>query len=151
MSGWTVNLLTGMAQYLAAGGAGTWDPPGGVFTAGQTGIVLRDIPATPDRLITLAPYPVASVPGLADVTQGVQLRVRGTEDPRVCEDIGDACYELLHGLSHLATGAPVWGGISIVQVYRQSALSLGQDGNSRWEASHNYYVEAMRPNINNPD
>jgi len=151
VSGWTVNLLTGMAEYLQTGGAGTWNPAG-TYTAGQTGILLRAIPPDPDRIITLAPYPVTTEPGLADEITGVQLRVRGTEDPRVCDDIGDACYELLHGLSRVSLGGPiVWGGVQVVQVYRQSQAPLGQDGNGRWEASHNYYVEAMRPNINNPD
>lgn len=151
MTGWAMNLTTGMAEYLAAGGAGVWNPAG-IYTPDQIGILLRAIPATPDQVITLSPYPVIAEPGLADVIHGVQLRVRGTRDPRVCDDIGDACYELLHGLSHLSFGGPVvWGGVQVVQVTLQSQLPLGQDDNGRWETSHNYYVQAMRPNIHNPD
>ncbi|XVU25809.1 minor capsid protein [Actinoplanes sp. CA-054009] len=137
--GWTSRLLTGAAEHLAAAGIGTWNPDG-VYTETEVGILVRAVPSSPDRIITLAPYVVASTPGEADVTAGLQIRVRGTKDPRACEDLGDAIFELLDGAEDLR-----WGGIPIVQVYRQSYASLGADGNGRWEISHNYYVEAMRP------
>ncbi|NUT31529.1 MAG: hypothetical protein HOV79_00490 [Hamadaea sp.] len=142
-----------MAQHLETGGAGSWDPTGADYPDDVVAITLRDIlPGPPDRLITLADYPVVDVPGVADVTQGVQLRFRGTTDPQVCTDIADACYELLHGLGRVSVGGPItWGVVQVVQVYRQSYTSLGRDDNGRWEQSHNYYVEAMRPNTNNPD
>lgn len=144
MAGWTENLITGLAQYLAAAGVGVWQP-NGVYTAGQTAIVYRAVPQTPDRLITLAPYPIADAyQGLADTTVGVQARIRGTTDPRVCDGIADALYELLDSATNLRLG-----GVAVVQIYRQSAVPLGQDGNGRWEASHNYYVDAMRPTANN--
>jgi len=142
--GWTSRLLTGLAEHLAANGVGAWRPNGPSYTANEVGIVIRAIPATPDRIITLAAYPVnAGLPGLADITTGVQIRCRGTVDPRVVEDVGDAAFDLLDG----ATGL-TWGGIPVVQVYRQSYAPLGSDGNGRWESSHNYYVDAMRPTVN---
>lgn len=140
--GWTSRLLTGLAQHLHAAGVGVWRPTGS-YQASEVAIVVRGIPTSPDRLITLAPYPVASPPGLADITQGVQMRLRGTTDPRVVEDLGDALFDLLDS----ATGL-TWSGIPIVHVYRQSYAALGADANGRWEASHNYYVEAMRPTAN---
>lgn len=144
MAGWTENLITGLAQHLAAAGIGVWRPAG-VYTVGETAILYRAVPQSPDRVVTLAPYPVATTyQGLADVTVGVQARIRGTTDPRDCDALGDALYELLDSATNLRLG-----GVAVVQIYRQSATSLGQDGNSRWEASHNYYVDAMRPTANN--
>lgn len=136
--GWTSQLIANLAQYLHDNGVGVWRP-GGSYTAGEIAIVDRYIPPSPDRLITLATYPITTAPGLQDVTVGVQFRLRGTTDPRVCEDIGDAIFELLDGAEHVALGD-----IHTVQIYRQSYGSLGMDGSERWEASHNYYVEAMR-------
>ncbi|MDP9799346.1 hypothetical protein J2S43_007858 [Catenuloplanes nepalensis] len=144
--GWTARLLTGLAEHLAAAGIGAWRPDGSPYRAAETAIVYRSIPPAPDRLITLAPYPVTGQPGLADVVQAVQIRLRGTADPRACDDLADAIYNLLDGASGLR-----WGGIAVVQVYRQSHTSLGQDGTGRWERSENYYVAAMRPTSNNTD
>lgn len=143
--GWTSQLLTGLALHLQAASIGIWRDSG-IYTATEVGIVIRGIPTSPDRIITLAPYVVASPPGLADYTQGVQIRCRGTKDPRVAEDLGDSIFDLLdsaHGL--------VWAGVPIVQVYRQSYTALGADANGRWETSSNYYVEAMRPTTNRTD
>jgi hypothetical protein len=143
--GWTSRLLVGCAEHLQAASIGVWRPSG-VYTAAETAIVIRAIPAKPDRLITLATYPVASPPGLADVTEGLQIRVRGTADPRDAGDLGDAIFDVLDSAEGLR-----WGGIPIVQVYRQSYASLGADTAGRWELSHNYYVEAMRPTANRTD
>lgn len=146
MSEWTTSLITGLAELLAAGGVGVWRPTGPAYTDAEIGILMRAIPQQPDRVITLAPYPVASPVGLADYVQGVQVRCRGTTDPRVCEDLGDAVFDLLDSASRLTLG-----GVSVVQIYRQSHTSLGQDGNGRWESSSNYYVEAMRATTNRTD
>lgn len=144
MAGWTENLVTGLAQYLATAGVGVWRATG-VYLPAETAIVYRAVPQTPDRLITLAPYPVATgYQGLADVTEGVQARIRGLVDPRDCDALGDAVYELLDGATNLT-----FGGVRVVHIYRQSHTSLGQDGNGRWESSSNFYVDAMRPTANN--
>lgn len=140
--GWTSRLLTGLAEHLATAGVATWRA-NGVYQPAEVGVTIRAIPASPDRVITLAPYVVASPPGLADFTQGVQIRVRGTKDPRVAEDLADAVFELLDSAEGLR-----WGEIPVVQVYRQSHTALGADANGRWETSSNYYVEAMRPTAN---
>lgn len=140
--GWTSRVLTGCAEHLDAANVGDWTPSG-VYTANQVGILLRAIPTGPDRIITLAPYVVASPPGMADYTMGLQIRCRGTQDPRVVGDLDDACFDLLDSAYGLT-----WGGVPIVQIYRQSFTSLGQDTSGRWETSSNYYVEAMRPTSN---
>ncbi|WP_320069603.1 minor capsid protein [Micromonospora sp. RTGN7] len=143
--GWTSRLVTGLAEHLAAADIGTWRPSGS-YPASEVGIYIRAIPPSPDRIITLAPYVVASPPGTADYTMGVQIRVRGTKDPRTTEDVADAVFDALDSAAALT-----WGGIPIVQVYRQSYAALGADANGRWETSSNYYVEAMRPTSNRTD
>lgn len=142
MSEWTTNLITGIAELLSDAGVGEWRPDGPAYTANEVGILMRAVPSQPDRVITLAPSIVASPIGLSDFIQGVQIRCRGTTDPRVCEDLGDQVFDLLDSASRLTLG-----GVSVVQIYRQSHTPLGQDGNGRWESSSNYYAEAMRPTI----
>lgn len=143
--GYTVDLLTGLAQILADGNAGVWDPAG-VYTADQVGITITGIPQAPDRIICLTAYPVQDTPGLVDVTAGVQIRIRGTRDPRVAEDLADAVYDLLHGRSSYTAA-----GVAVAQSWRQSYAQLGPDGNGRWERSDNYYVQAARPNTHNTE
>lgn len=137
--GFTSRLIAGAAQHLDDLGIGVYRASG-AYTADEIGIYQRLIPPTPDRVITLATYVVPSPQGMADFTTGLQVRIRGTVDPRVCDDLGDAIFDAWDSAYGLR-----WSEIPIVQIYRQSAGSLGQDGNDRWEASHNYYVEAMRP------
>lgn len=145
--GFTSRLLGGLAQHLDDAGIGTWDPTGSTYTAGQTAIVIRAIPDYPDRLITLAAYPLGTnLPGMADHLTGVQVRLRAGPDPRDCDDLADAVFDLLHG----ATGL-TWGGIPVKDVGRRSYTSMGQDGSRRWERSENYIVDAMRPTSNNTD
>lgn len=143
--GWTSRLLTGCAEHLADAGIATWRTSG-AYQSDEVGIVLRSIPQTPDRVVTLAAYPVASAPGMADVTQGIQIRVRGTRDPRVADDLADAIFDALDSAQGLR-----WRDVPVVQVYRQSYTSLGQDSAGRWELSSNYYVEAMRPTNHRTD
>lgn len=145
--GWTSQLLTGLAELLDTGGAGTWRPSG-AYTDDETAIVIRAVPQQPDRLITLAAYPLGDdLPGMADHTVGVQVRCRGLpDDPRSCEDLADAVYELLDSLGRRTVGT-----VPVVDVVRRSYTALGQDTNRRWESSSNYYVEAMRPTTNRTD
>ncbi|RGC68422.1 hypothetical protein C5N14_13630 [Micromonospora sp. MW-13] len=144
--GWTSRLLTGLAEHLAAAGVGVWRDTG-VYDPAQTGIVIRSVPPSPDRLITLAAYPVGSAnPGVADHQLGVQIRVRAGADPRDCDDLADAVYDLLDGAAGLTLR-----GIAVVQVWRQSYTSLGDDSNGRWSRSENYYLDTMRPTARNTD
>lgn len=145
--GWTSQLVAGLAQHLEDAGVGTWRPDGSEYQADEIAITDRLIPATPDRLIVIAAYTVVRPwRGLGDITEGIQLRFRGTTDPRVCDDIADEVFDLLDSAANLS-----WNGIPIVQVYRQSYAPLGRDGNSRWERSDNYYIDAMRFTANRND
>lgn len=144
--GWTSLLLAGIAQRLHTAGVGTWRATG-TYEPSETAIVIRGIPDAPDKVITIADYPVGtSIKGMQDHTIGVQCRIRGTTDPRVCSDIGDAIFAELDSL-----GMATLNTIAVVDMWRQSYTSLGQDAQRRWEASHNYYVEAMRASTTRTD
>ncbi len=143
--GWTTSLLEGVAELLATEGVGVWRPDGPPYTTVETGIVIAAMPPDPDRIIVLNAYPIAEHVDQADVTIGVQVRTRGTTDPRVVQNLDDAVFEALHGLSQIDLG-----GVSVVQMYRQSSAALGRDGADRWERSSNYYVDAMHPTVHRP-
>ncbi|GAA1395149.1 minor capsid protein [Catellatospora coxensis] len=144
--GFTSRLLVGLAQHLHAAGVATYRATG-AYQTNEIGIFFRKIPQSPDRFVSLAEYPLGTtLQGMADHLTGVQIRLRGTTDPRVCDDLADAIFDELDGL----TGAR-WGEIPIVQMWRQSYTPLGEDGNGRWERSENFYVHAMRPTSNNTD
>ncbi|GIE29961.1 hypothetical protein Ait01nite_030060 [Actinoplanes italicus] len=145
--GFTSRLLGGLAEHLQDAGIGTWDPTGAAYSSNATAIVIRDIPAQPDRLITLAAYPLGTnLPGMADHRLGVQIRLRAGQDPRDCDDLADQIFDLLDGASGLT-----WGGIPVKDIVRSSYTSMGRDGSRRWERSENYHVDAMRPTSNNTD
>ncbi len=145
--GWTTDLLTGLAVYLDAQDVATWRADGSAYTAGETGIVLRDIPDSPNRLITITTYPLEHLRGMQDLLIGVQIRVRGLpRQPADCDDLADRIFEELDSIGHTR-----WGGVEIVDCYRQSHASLGADGQHRWSRSENYYVDAMRATAFNTD
>jgi hypothetical protein len=144
--GWTSKLLVGVAEYLAAGNVGTWRPTG-AYAAGETAIVIRAIPDQPDRLITLAPYPIGTgLKGMQDHQTAIQIRVRGTADPRVCDDLADEVFDRLD-----SSGRRTLNDIAVVDMWRQSYTSLGRDQASRWERSENYYIDAMRATAHRTD
>lgn len=145
--GFTSRLLAGLAEHYAANSVGTWRDTG-IYTSGETGIVIRAVPQAPDRIITLAAYPVdAGYVGMSDQTIGVQHRLRGTTDPRDCDDLADAIFDLMDSRGHLELST----GVHIVQAIRRSYTSLGQDANKRWERSENYYIDVMRPTAHRTD
>ena len=144
MSGFETNLLTGVAQILAAAGVGTWRDTG-VYVAAETGIVLDTLPASPDNIITLTDYAVSDDPTLSDSVIGVQVRTRcGGQDPRPVKDLDGAIFNALHGLESVT----LTGGVHVVSMVRRSGVSLGQDENSRWMKSSNYYAAVWRPSAN---
>lgn len=144
MTSWTTSLLAGFAELLAAGDAGIWRPAG-VYSAGETAIVVEAMPPEPERVICLALYPVTDHVEQADVTVGLQVRTRAGRDPRDVAELDDAVYDLLHGVNQTTVG-----GIRVVQCYRQSSALLGRDQTDRWERTSNYYVDAMRPTAHRP-
>lgn len=139
--GFQSDLATGFAQLLAGAGVGTWNASG-AYTTGQTGIILRTLPQSPDRVIVLAPYGVSDDLTHGDDVTGLQVTTRwGGGDPRPNDDLADLVFDNLQALPRttLATG------VVVEQCFRRSWTSLGQDGNSRWRTVQNFYVTAHRP------
>jgi hypothetical protein len=144
MSGFSTDLLTGLAVHLHNASAGTWNTSG-AYTALQTGITLGIVPQRPDRCITLTSYSVADSPALSDSVIGVQIRCRwGGADPRYADDLADSIFMLLHGL----TNTTLTTGVRVIECLRNSYAQLGQDANQRFENTSNYYVTVHRPSTN---
>lgn len=137
--GWTSDLLTGLAETLAAADIGTWNPDG-IYQPDETGIVLDVVPTTPDRAIVLAVYLDRPVPGLTDTTGAVQVRMRTGPDPRDLNDLADAVFDLLN-----ESGPYEWGSAYVTTIWRTSIARLGQDANQRLERADNYYFHGHRP------
>ncbi|MGW6498548.1 minor capsid protein [Nonomuraea angiospora] len=141
---WTADLLTAIAERLHAQGAGVWKPAGG-YVSTDVAIVFGRLPTTPDRAIALAAYGVdqfADDPVNTDGTQGVQARIRGTQDPRVADGIADAVFDALHGWQNPAAG--------ILLATRRINAPMGIDGNQRWERADSYHLLVHRPTSNRP-
>ena len=144
MSGFSTDLLTGLAQYLEDAGIGTW-AAGAAYSAAETGIVLGTLPTEPANAIALMTYPVSDHVSLSDSVIGVQIRTRTAgQDQRTTDDLDDAIFALLHGSQHLVLST----GVHIVQCGRTSGAPLGQDESGRWERSSNYYCSVHRPSAN---
>lgn len=139
----TDDLLTGVAAYLAAGGVGTWRPSGVYLLTDVRPIIITAVPASPDEVIVLTPYTVSDDYSLSDSVQGVQVRTRGTRDPRTVQAVDDDVFGRLHG----AHGVTLPGGLRLVACERQSGTPLGVDGNGRHERSSNYYLTVNRPTL----
>ncbi len=141
-----MNLVTGLAEHIAAAGVALWDPAGGYAdTETRTCLMYRAVPLAPDRIISLGEYgPTADV-DQADAVARVQARIRGDRDPRTVDGIADSLFDLLHGATRLYLG-----GVSVVQVRRISTAQLGPDENGRWERTDNYEFQAMRPTAHRP-
>lgn len=136
---WTPDLLTGIAETLAAAGAGTWRPDGSAYTTAETAIAFYAHAPGPDKQIILSVYDQPDQDGIGDVTVALQVRVRGDKDPRTADGLDDACIQALDGLSHTT-----FGSVRVYQINRQSGALLGRDENDRWERSSNFYIQARR-------
>lgn len=138
----TSDLLEGIAWQLHHAGIGVYRPDG-VYTAGETGIVMKTIPVAPDRVIILNTY----TPGNTDDpdqplgTVAVQFRHRGRPNkPLDVDETKDAVFNLIQGQEQYR-----YGTVQAISVARFSSMPLGQDGSKRGEHVDNYYVDTETP------
>lgn len=146
--GFTVNLLTGIAELLHAENVGRWIPQGAgqSFTATDTAIAIDSLGASPDKGIALTLYDVEHTGG-TDSVMGLQCRVRGNpKDRTAAKDILDRLFDTLHDLEHATIG-----GVPVVRIWWQSGAGLGPDSLNRPEHTANYYIETIRSGTHRSD
>ncbi|QKN87540.1 tail terminator [Streptomyces phage HFrancette] len=140
---YTTDLVEGLAELLAEQGIGVYGPPDEPYPSdGRTVIVIGFMPAVPDPVICLTPYPVEDT-GSTDAITAVQVRMRAGRDPREVYALADAVLDLLHGRESFRLR-----GVPVALMWRQSEAQLGLDGNGRMEMSANYYARTTRATPN---
>lgn len=130
------DLLDGIARHLAERGLVTYDPTG---TAGNC--FIETMPSTPDEAVALTIYDGGGEPDslLGYDEPRMQVRVRGTRDPRVSRARCHAIRSELHGLGPVVLPG---GTELILSVCLQPApASLGVDANQRHEHVANFRME----------
>lgn len=145
-AGFQSNVLTGLAALIAAGGIEAAYNTNADYTPLQIGVILGNVPQSPDRIITLSAYGIGDdSPNLSDSGLGVQARCRwGGEDIRPSNDLADAVFSLLHGMVSVTLST----GVYVSQCLRNSGpTSLGQDKGKRWSNVQNFYLSTHRPSM----
>lgn len=132
------DLPDGLAQYLAVRGHGTYDPTG---TTGD--MFVEAMPSTPDTCVVLTQYGGPESDSLLPYDEPrVQVRVRGTTDPRVSRARAEAIRSELHGL----TAVTLPDGTELISaIAMQPVASLGVDDNRRHEHVVNFRTEIRNP------
>ncbi|WP_350347260.1 minor capsid protein [Agromyces sp. G08B096] len=147
MSNTTV-LATGLAEVLASAGIGlTWNPTG-TYPAGQTGIFMKIMPQSPDRVVTINVVWAGDDITMPRAQPMIQIRGRGLpKKPLDVDDLLDPIVDVLHGRTNLPLG-----GLMVVQINRRVSAPLGADENGRWERVDQYYADVdVPPTINRPE
>ena len=138
--GFETDITTAVAELLDAAGVSRWDPEGIYSASAEPATYVRMTPDVNWPIVTLSTYPVAAATGPNDTVLGLQIRTRAPgRDPRPTDDLDDAVFTVLHGLSGASLGR-----YRITQILFQSGASLGQDGSERWGRSANYYITGPR-------
>ena len=134
----TSDLLEGIAWQLHNAGIGVYRPDG-VYQSTDIGIVMKNIPVSPDRVIILNTY----TPGNTDDvdqplgTVAVQFRYRGRPNrPLDTDESKDAVFDLIQGQEQYR-----YGTVQAISVARFSSMPMGQDGSKRHEHVDNYYID----------
>lgn len=130
------DLLDGIARHLVSKGLVTYDPTG---TTGDC--FIESMPSTPGLAIVLTVYDDAREPDslLGYDEPRMQVRVRGTEDPRISRQKCAAIRSELHGLGPLTLPD---GTELILSICLQSApASMGVDTQGRHEHVANFRME----------
>ncbi|MFE5628478.1 minor capsid protein [Streptomyces sp. NPDC056543] len=139
------DLLEGLALYLDERGLVVYDPTG---VGGDCFIEM--MPSAPDEAVVLTVYDDRSEPDslLPYDEPRVQVRVRGTTDPRVSRRRCKTIRSALHGLGPviLPDGTNLISSISI----QGDAASLGVDDNRRHEHVVNFRMEIRQPTAHRP-
>ncbi|WP_327169566.1 minor capsid protein [Streptomyces subrutilus] len=120
------DVLDGLARHLAARNLVDYDPTG---VSGDC--FIESLPSAPDQCVVLAVYDDGAEPdsriGYDEVP--VQVRVRGTTDPRVSRTRANALRSELHGLGPVTLP----DGTGLLLAVARTVAGLGVDDNRRHE------------------
>jgi hypothetical protein len=142
----TTDLLVGIAQMIADSSIADYNATG-IYTATQTGIVFKVLPPSPDRAVILTAVPMTDMATIPLGLMMVQVRTRGLPNqPLDVDDLGDAIFDLLHGVTDKS-----FGSCHAVQILRKSSIPMGQDPAKRWERVDHFYIDLdMPPSVARP-
>jgi hypothetical protein len=141
------DLLTGIAQMIEDTSIGVFNPTG-VYGATDTAIIFKNMPSKPDRVITLTAVPLTDMTMIPVGKMLVQVRTRGLpNNPLDVDDLGDAIFDLLHGLTNVTMGST-----HIIQCLRNSSVPMGVDNSQRFERVDHFYIDMDYPGtVNRPE
>lgn len=116
-------------------------------TTGITGnVFISTMPNSPDTVVMVSEYGSISDDKNPFDDISVQVRVRGTRDPRVSYNIAKEIYDELHGLTNTVL---ISDGTRIVKVVAQNTpIDIGRDDNLRHEWTVNFQVEVYNSTSN---
>lgn len=139
------DLLDGLARYLAERGVVTYDPTG---VSGDCFIEL--MPSSPDEAVALTVYDDRVEPDslLPYAEPKVQVRVRGTTDPRVSRRRAQTIWSHLHGLGPVIL--PDGTNLILSVAIQAAPASLGVDDNGRHEHVTNFRMEIRQTSVHRP-
>jgi hypothetical protein len=137
----TTLLLTGIARLLDLKQVGIYTLDD-VVSGDSTAIVLKTMPDSPDRCITLNYLPMNAIPDQAHNSGLLQVACRGKPGvPLDSDELADACDAWLNGLTQYALG----GDCTLNQCYLRNSVNLGQDEAQRWITTNQYNVDVDTP------
>ena len=141
MTGFTSDLLTGLAGLLAGAGIGVTYRPSTPYLATETGVVFGLYPTSPDRCVAMTAYVATDEPKVALSKIRVELALRGVpNDSLDVHDLGDAIFTVLQGAEDLTFGTA-----HVVQALRVISASGGVDANKRSMRSDSYSLDVDVP------
>lgn len=134
------DLLDGIARYLQGEGLLAYDPDGLTGDA-----FVESMPPAPDEVVCLSLYDG----GPQDTRNAydsvrLQVRVRGTADPRPSRARCTAIYGALQGLAGAALPDGTW---LILAAARGTPAPMGADSNGRHEHVCNFTLDVSAPTL----
>jgi hypothetical protein len=135
-----VTLLEEFGQLLEQLGLGDFRADG---AAGGT-VFLAALPTAPDRCKAVAIYGGSESDSRMPYDEpDLQIRCRGTTDPRTAAADAQAVYDQLHGLGRLTMPGGTW--LQLVVGKQGGPIYIGRDANGRHEYTVNVRAEISRP------
>jgi hypothetical protein len=134
------DISRGFAQIIDASALAVFHEDA-VYEDSETGIVMKAVPPSPDRVVTITVVPRSDDIAAPQGEVMVQLRFRGLPNqPLDVDALADAVKPLFHGLSKVPMGDHV-----LVQCDRRQSVPLGQDAFKRWERADQFYLDVEFP------